>query len=100
MLRALRAGEVVSYGEVALRAGRPGAARAVGTLLATSSGLPWWRVVRSDGRLAASDTRRQADLLRSEGVAVWSGRISDPELRRRLRPDLSGTPPPARPPRS
>ena len=35
VIRALRPGEVVTYGEVAADAGRPGAARAVGHLLAT-----------------------------------------------------------------
>jgi methylated-DNA-protein-cysteine methyltransferase-like protein len=89
---ALRPGEIVSYGEVALRAGFPGAHRAAGSVLAASRGLPWWRVVRSDGRLAAGDTRRQADLLRREGVAVSAGRIADPELRRRLPPDPAGAP--------
>lgn len=75
VLGALRPGEVVSYGEVAARAGNPGAHRAVGTLLA-AGGLPsWWRVVRSDGRLAAPDAARQADLLRAEGVAVAGGRV-------------------------
>jgi methylated-DNA-protein-cysteine methyltransferase related protein len=92
VIRALRRGEVVSYGEVALRAGFPGAHRAAGSVLATSSGLPWWRVVRSDGRLAAGDTRRQAELLGREGVAVSAGRIADPALRRRLRPDPAGSP--------
>lgn len=90
VVRALRPGQVVSYGEVAVRAGHPGAARAVGNVLAVSSGLPWWRVVRGDGRLASNDTRRQTELLRQEGVAVWSCRIAHTEVRRRLPPDLAG----------
>ena len=49
VLRDLRRGEVVSYGEVARRAGYPGAARAVGNVLARGVGVPWWRVVRADG---------------------------------------------------
>ena len=53
VLVALGEGEVVSYGDVAHDAGFPGRARAVGSLLAaTDLDLPWWRVVRSDGRLA------------------------------------------------
>ncbi|MHB8313964.1 MAG: MGMT family protein, partial [Candidatus Dormibacteria bacterium] len=36
-------GGVLTYGEIALVAGHPGAARAVGRALAQSSGLPWWR---------------------------------------------------------
>jgi methylated-DNA-protein-cysteine methyltransferase related protein len=67
------AGEVVTYGEVAAEAGSPGAARAVGNVLASSDGLPWWRVVRADGRLAPGHERRQADLLRREGVVVEDG---------------------------
>ena len=52
MIASLAPGEVVSYGDVAHDAGRPGAARAVGALLAsTDVELPWWRVVRGDGRI-------------------------------------------------
>lgn len=50
-IKRLKTGEVASYGEIAEEAGFPGAARAVGALLAKSSGLPWWRIVRADGRL-------------------------------------------------
>jgi methylated-DNA-protein-cysteine methyltransferase-like protein len=92
VIRALRPAEVASYGEIASRAGHPGAARAVGTVLATTDGLPWWRVVRSDGTLAANRSGRQAELLRGEGVAVRAGRIADPAQRRRLKPDLAGSP--------
>ncbi|MFB8386874.1 methylated-DNA--[protein]-cysteine S-methyltransferase [Microbacterium sp. NPDC055910] len=47
-------GETASYGEVAIMAGRPGAARAVGTACATtpfSIVVPAHRVVRADGSL-------------------------------------------------
>ena len=47
----LRPGDVATYGEIAEEAGYPGAGRAVGRILATSDGLPWWRVVTSTGRL-------------------------------------------------
>ena len=48
VLDALRPGDVVTYGEVAAEAGFPGAARAVGRLLATSDGaFAWWRVVNA-----------------------------------------------------
>ena len=76
MIAGLGAGEVVSYGDVAHDAGRPGAVARVGALLAsTDVELPWWRVVRSDGRLVAGDPRRQAALLRAEGVVVRDGRV-------------------------
>lgn len=68
-------GEVVSYGEIAAQVGSPGAARAVGNVLAASEDLPWWRVVAANGRLAPGKEREQARLLRSEGVTVTAGRV-------------------------
>jgi methylated-DNA-protein-cysteine methyltransferase-like protein len=71
-------GQVVSYGDVAAEAGYPGAARAVGAILAASTaadGLPWWRVVYADGRLAPGHERRQAALLKAEGVDVKGHRV-------------------------
>jgi methylated-DNA-protein-cysteine methyltransferase-like protein len=75
----LSPGEVLSYGDVAAEAGYPGAARAVGAVLAASDGLPWWRVVMASGSLAPGKEERQARLLASEGVAVRSGRVVRPE---------------------
>ena len=76
VLRSLRQGEVVTYGEVAAEAGRPGAARAVGRFLATSDGeYPWWRVVAASGRLAPGKEHDQATRLAAEGVAVSDGRV-------------------------
>ena len=75
VLMRLEAGEVVSYGEVAEEAGFPGAARAVGNLVRTTPGLPWWRVVAGSGRLAPGHEQRQAELLRAEGVTITNGRV-------------------------
>jgi len=75
VVRDLRKGEVVSYGEVARRAGYPRAARAVGNVLATNIGLPWWRVVRANGELAAHSGEEQARRLRREGITVRRGRV-------------------------
>ena len=91
VLTALRPGEVVTYGEVALEAGHPGAARAVGNILASSEGaeLPWWRVVTSNGRLVPGHEREHARRLRAEGVTVRDGRVvsgwSGGRARRRAR---------------
>jgi len=76
-LHRLQRGEVVSYGEVARRAGFPRRARGVGNVLAGHGGddLPWWRVVRADGRLAAPSPTRQQRLLEDEGVDVEHGRV-------------------------
>lgn len=76
VLTALGEGQVISYGELASAAGRRGAARAVGNLLrATAEPVPWWRVIRADGRLAAPDRTAQARKLAREGVAVENGRV-------------------------
>ena len=75
VVRDLGRGDVASYGEVARRAGYPRAARAVGNVLASCVGVPWWRVVRSDGELAANSREEQARRLRREGVKVREGRI-------------------------
>jgi methylated-DNA-protein-cysteine methyltransferase-like protein len=74
VIRDIRKGEVVTYGEVARRAGYPRAARAVGNVLATNLGLPWWRVVRANGGLAAHSREEQARRLRREGITVRDGR--------------------------
>jgi len=75
VVRGLRRGQVASYGEVAARAGYPRAARAVGNVLATTMGLPWWRVVRADGQLAAHSQAEQLRRLRREGVPVRGDRV-------------------------
>jgi methylated-DNA-protein-cysteine methyltransferase related protein len=76
VIRALRPGEVVTHGEVAADAGRPGAARAVGHLLATQSAdLPWWRVVAANGRLVPGHEAEHARRLAAEGVTVVNGRV-------------------------
>jgi methylated-DNA-protein-cysteine methyltransferase-like protein len=75
VITALEPGDVVTYGEVAAEAGYPGAARAVGTLLRTSEGLPWWRVVGAGGRIRTPDPARQIRLLTDEGVLVVDGRV-------------------------
>jgi methylated-DNA-protein-cysteine methyltransferase related protein len=75
VVRGLSPGEVASYGEVAQEAGFPGAARAVGNILSREDGLPWWRVVGSDGRLVSPNAAKQARLLRKEGIAVVNGRV-------------------------
>ncbi|MCU1495428.1 MAG: hypothetical protein JWO62_3192 [Acidimicrobiaceae bacterium] len=83
MLAGLAPGEVSTYGEVAEQAGFPGAARAVGALLAASDGgFPWWRVVTTAGRLAPGHEAEQARLLHDEGVELRAGRVVLRRLRR------------------
>ena len=68
-------GQISTYGEVAAEAGFPGAARAVGNLLRTTPGLPWWRVVAADGRLVPGSEADHAERLRAEGVPISKGRV-------------------------
>lgn len=69
-------GEVTTYGEIAAEAGYPGAARAVGQVLARSDGsLAWWRVVTASGRLVPGAEAEHARRLRAEGVEVVAGRV-------------------------
>jgi len=82
VVRAIPAGQVAGYGEVARRAGLPGRARLVARLLARSaqSDLPWHRVLRSDGRIAFAPGSpgfvEQLRRLRAEGLVVSdSGRV-------------------------
>ncbi len=87
VIRALRDGEVVSYGDVAATAGYPRQARLVGHLLArTDEDLPWWRVVAADGRLVPGQERRHARLLRAEQVEITRGRVRRSPLGRFARP--------------
>ena len=69
-------GDLVTYGEIALQVGRPGAARAVGRILARSGGgLPWWRVVTTTGRLVPGHETQHAKRLRAEGFIVKGNRV-------------------------
>ena len=75
-VRSLEPGEVISFADVAARAGRPRAARAAGNLLSTvADTIPWWRVVYADGRLPPCHPQRQTDRLIAEGVRVEDGRV-------------------------
>ncbi len=80
-VKAIPRGEIAGYGEVARRAGLPGRARLVAKLLSSGDipGLPWHRVLRSDGRIAfaagSEGFDEQVQRLRAEGVQVDAGRV-------------------------
>ena len=113
-LRKVPAGSVVTYGELARRAGRPGAARAIGRIMGANPVpviVPCHRCVGADGRLngfsAAGGTVLKARLLHVEGYvrdpehAAGLAHLSrvDPKLRaiiRRVGPYLA-VPEPRRP---
>ncbi len=83
VVRSVPAGEVITYGEIALEAGFAGQARAVGRVLAMGDDeLPWWRVVNAAGRLVPGHEAEHRRRLVAEGVAVTdSGHVRN--LRRR-----------------
>jgi len=76
VVKKIRRGKTMSYGEVARRAGHPGAARAVGSIMAANKDktVPCHRVIRVDGRLGGYNGLRgpkdKAMLLRREGVDI------------------------------
>jgi methylated-DNA-protein-cysteine methyltransferase related protein len=96
VIRSLREGEVVTYGDIAADAGYPQLSRLVGRLLAQSGDssagdeLPWWRVVNSAGRLVPGNEREQAEQLSSEGVEVSGGRVRRAPIGRFSRPIRPG----------
>lgn len=76
VIRSLREGEVVTYGDIADVAGYPKMSRLVGRLLATSDDdLPWWRVVNAAGRLVPGHEREQSALLKAEDVTVENDHV-------------------------
>ena len=75
-VKAIPKGKVSSYRDVALAAGIPNGARQTVRVLHSLSekfGLPWHRVIRSNGSIALPEgegRELQMSLLRSEGVEV------------------------------
>ena len=85
-VRAIPPGRVATYGDVALRAGYPGGARAVGNALHRNpdpEGTPCFRVVSGRGRLSRSfafgGAAAQAARLTADGIPVACGFV---DLRR------------------
>lgn len=69
-------GRVLSYGDVAEMLGGRGA-RTVGTVMSRfGSDLPWWRVVRADGRPAAGLEDRALAHLREEATPLVGGGLT------------------------
>ena len=66
----------MTYKEVATKAGRPRAYRAVGNILNTNydSKIPCHRVVRSDGTAGGWNrgTKKKAQLLKEESDMIWA----------------------------
>lgn len=76
------AGKVATYGQIADLAGLPGRARMVGKamgLAPEAMQVPWFRVLRSDGKIAfpagSEQANRQTGLLQEDGVVVLRNRV-------------------------
>ena len=77
IVSAIPPGTVLTYGEIALEAGHPGAARAVGRVMSESDdSLPWWRVVAANGRLVPDHEVEHERRLRAEGVELRNGKVA------------------------
>ena len=69
-------GRVMTYGQLALLAGQPGAARQVGYVMngvLKESDVPWQRVINAQGRVSTHKLglgELQEELLRAEGVEL------------------------------
>jgi O-6-methylguanine DNA methyltransferase len=73
VVKTIPQGSTMTYGEVALAAGHPGAARAVGTILSKNydDSIPCHRVICSDGKLGNYNRGgivQKALILRTEGA--------------------------------
>lgn len=83
-VRRIPVGRVATYGDIAVRAGRPGAARAVGNIMreCRRPDVPCHRVIAAGGRLGGyggSEGLKRA-LLLAEGIQVTGRRIRQLEL--------------------
>lgn len=68
-------GKIASYGQIALYADFPRAARQVGWILNRfGDDVPWWRVINNSGRISIKHSeisaQTQKELLENEGVIV------------------------------
>lgn len=87
LVEAVPPGSVTTYGDLAELVGR-GGPRQVGAVLARhGGGVPWWRVVRADGRPAEGLAERALRHLRDERVPVRDGRVRMTSARWRPRPE-------------
>ena len=81
IVRRIPPGRVATYGDVARRAGRPRAARAVGNIMRSCGrpDVPCHRVIAAGGRLGGYGGREMMKraLLAAEGIAVAGARVRE-----------------------
>jgi alkylated DNA nucleotide flippase Atl1 len=77
-------GQVATYGDIAEIVGR-GGPRQVGQVMAQlGGGVPWWRVVRADGRPARGLEKRGLRLLRADKTPIKGDRVDMTRARFRI----------------
>lgn len=74
-LEAVPAGRVTSYGKVAALLGLTSPRRPAAAMTRAPDGLPWWRMVRSDGTLPAALRLRAEPHWDEEGTSHEGGRV-------------------------
>jgi alkylated DNA nucleotide flippase Atl1 len=80
------AGKVATYGDIAEIVGR-GGPRQVGSVMSRhGAGVPWWRVIRADGRPVSGLEEHALARLAEEGAPIRGDRI-DLRLARFAPPD-------------
>lgn len=82
IVRMIPEGKVVSYGQVALYAGLPRAAREVGWILKSTEGgsgrsqvrvdLPWWRVINKEGKITIDGTKFHSKNLQKKLLELYA----------------------------
>lgn len=73
LVAAIPAGQVLTYGDVAELVGR-GGPRQVGLVMSRWGGsVPWWRVLRADGRPALGHEQRALARYAAEGTPLRPG---------------------------
>jgi alkylated DNA nucleotide flippase Atl1 len=93
LVEAVPPGSVTTYGDLAEMVGR-GGPRQVGAVLARhGGGVPWWRVIRADGRPANGLAEQALRRLVAEGVPVADGRVRMASARWRPGPGNLPEPP-------
>ena len=80
IIRSIPKGKVMTYGQIATKAGNPWGSRQVSRILHSMSKqyqLPWRRVINSKGTISLQGEGGfiQAEKLSSEGIEVVNGKI-------------------------
>ncbi len=83
VVKRIKKGRVMTYGGVAIAAGSPGGARAVGSLMKANldPAVPCHRVIRADRKVGEYNRpgggRTKAGRLAEEGVRIVRGRVDE-----------------------